>query len=169
MNNNDILIRLRYALDIKDTDMVEIFGLGGFNTTKENLQKMLTKLKSTETETDEFGENKYVEECDNNMLDSFLDGFIIFKRGRQNSKSAEPQKQNLNDRSVNNILLKKVKIALSLTSEDILDILDDVDVNLSKSELSAVLRKEGHRNYKECGDRYARNFLKGLALRYRAS
>lgn len=169
MNNNDILIRLRYALDIKDTDMVEIFALGGFNTTKEELQKMLTKLKSTEPETDEFGENKYLEKCDNNVLDSFLDGFIIFKRGRQDSKSGASQKQHLNDRSVNNILFKKVKIALSLTSEDILDILDDVEVNLSKSELSAVLRKEGHRNYKECGDRYARNFLKGLALRYRAS
>lgn len=167
MNNNDILIRLRYALDIKDTDMVEIFALGGHNTTKEDIQKMLTKLKSTETETESFEENIYLEKCGNNVLDSFLDGFIIFKRGRQDSKSGEPQKQDLNDRSVNNILFKKVKIALSLTSEDILDILDDVEVNLSKSELSAVLRKEGHRNYKECGDRYARNFLKGLALRYR--
>lgn len=167
MNNNDILIRLRYALDIKDSDMVEIFGLGGTKTTKEELQKMLTKLKSTETEIDEFGENEYVEKCDNNTLDSFLDGFIIYKRGRRDSTSAEPQKQILNNRSVNNILLKKVKIALSLTSEDILDILDDVEVNLSKSELSAVLRKEGHRNYKECGDRYARNFLKGLAIKYR--
>ncbi|SLC93479.1 Protein of uncharacterised function (DUF1456) [Mycobacteroides abscessus subsp. abscessus] len=64
-------------------------------------------------------------------------------------------------------MLKKVKIALKLTSEDILDIFYDVDVDISKSELSALLRKEGHRNYKVCLDRYARNFLKGLALRYR--
>ncbi|MEG0553291.1 MAG: DUF1456 family protein, partial [Carnobacterium sp.] len=72
-----------------------------------------------------------------------------------------------NDRSVNNVLLKKLKIALSLTSDDILEILDETGVHLSKSELSAVLRREGQRNYKECGDRYARNFLKGLAIRYR--
>lgn len=71
-------------------------------------------------------------------------------------------------RSVNNVLFKKLKIALSLTSDDILDILDEAGVYLSNSELSAVLRKEGHRNYKECGDRYARNFLKGLTMRYRA-
>jgi uncharacterized protein YehS (DUF1456 family) len=48
-----------------------------------------------------------------------------------------------------------------------LDILSDTGTILSKSELSAVLRKEGHRNYKECGDRYARNFLKGLAMSHR--
>ena len=69
-----------------------------------------------------------------------------------------------NNESVNNILLKKVKIALALTSEDMLDILEDAGVIITKGELSAVLRKEGHKNYKECGDRYARNFLKGLAI-----
>ena len=73
----------------------------------------------------------------------------------------------MNNKNVNNILLKKMKIALSLTGEDMLDILKDTEVTISKSELSAVLRKEGHRNYKECGDRYARNFLKGLAIRFR--
>ncbi|MDA2423829.1 DUF1456 family protein, partial [Bacillus cereus] len=25
----------------------------------------------------------------------------------------------------------------------------------------------GHKNYKECGDRYARNFIKGLGVKYR--
>lgn len=48
-----------------------------------------------------------------------------------------------------------------------LDILEDVGVIVTKGELSALLRKEGHKNYKECGDRYARNFLKGLAVSYR--
>ena len=64
---------------------------------------------------------------------------------------------------------KKLKIALSLTSEDMLSIFKAAGVNLSNGELSAVLRKEGQRNYKECGDRYARNFLKGLVIRYRYS
>ena len=48
-----------------------------------------------------------------------------------------------------------------------LNLLDEAGVRVSKGELSAILRKEGHRNYKPCGDRYARNFLKGLMLRYR--
>ena len=64
-------------------------------------------------------------------------------------------------------MLKKLKIALSLTSDDMLNLLDEAGVRVSKGELSAILRKEGHRNYKPCGDRYARNFLKGLMLRYR--
>ena len=48
-----------------------------------------------------------------------------------------------------------------------ISILNLAGVSLSKGELSAVLRKEGHKNYRECGDRYLRNFLKGLAIQYR--
>lgn len=73
----------------------------------------------------------------------------------------------ITNENVNNMLLKKIKIALSLSSEDMLGILGNAGVQISKSELSAVFRKEGHRNYKECGDRYARNFLKGLAIAWR--
>ena len=39
MENQDILIRLRYALDIKDTDMVEIFKLGGIQLQKKKYKK----------------------------------------------------------------------------------------------------------------------------------
>lgn len=167
MNNNDILTRLRYALDLKDAEMVEIFGLGGIEIKKDEVQAILSKVTSDSPEVDEeeFQVNDYKKKLDNTMLESFLNGLITFKRGA--SDSEKPVELTMKDRNVNNILLKKVKIALTLTSEDILDILSDTGTNLSKSELSAVLRKEGHRNYKECGDRYARNFLKGLAMSYR--
>jgi uncharacterized protein YehS (DUF1456 family) len=172
MNNNDLLIRLRYALDIKDADMMEIFKLGGITVTKEDLQRMLLKPKSNSNidSEDEFIANDDMKKCNNFMLESFLNGFIIFKRGKQESKPGEPEKQAymINDnKTVNNVFLKKLKIALSLTSEDMLVILKGAGTNLSSSELSAVLRREGQRNYKECGDRYVRNFLKGLAVRYR--
>ncbi|MGO3610623.1 MAG: DUF1456 family protein, partial [Enterococcus sp.] len=52
-------------------------------------------------------------------------------------------------------------------SDDMLDIMAEAGVYPSKGELGAILRKEGHRNFKPCGDKYARNFLKGLALCYR--
>ena len=103
-------------------------------------------------------------------LESFLNGLITSQRGKPQVKPGEPEPKPeflLNNGNVNNLLLKKVKIALTLTNEDMLEILESAGVTVSKSELSAVLRKEGHRNYKPCGDRYARNFLKGLALRYR--
>ncbi|MER2175058.1 MAG: DUF1456 family protein [Carnobacterium sp.] len=173
MNNNDRLVRLRYALDIKDTEMVEIFKLGGLELTKEDVKKMLTKSKnetSDDVKKEEFQKNDYVKDCSNQTLESFLNGLIIFKRGRQETAENEPEKSApmlINDKNVNNILLKKIKIALSLTSEDMLGVLGNAGVQISKSELSAVLRKEGHRNYKECGDRYARNFLKGLAIAWR--
>jgi uncharacterized protein YehS (DUF1456 family) len=173
MDNNDILIRLRYALDIKDADMVEVFRLGGLELTKEAVQKMLLKSKKDEaTEASEAGAASGDEQlaCDNATLESFLNGLITSQRGKPQVKLGEPEPKPefvLNNGNVNNLLLKKVKIALTLTNEDMLEILESAGVTISKSELSAVLRKEGHRNYKPCGDRYARNFLKGLALRYR--
>ena len=154
--------------------MVEIFKLGGYETTKEDVLKML--IKSEDSYEDEGGYDDEVEEeediikCNNFMLDSFLNGLIIFKRGKQDSKPGQSERPPMsikNHGSVNNVLLKKLKIALALTSEDMLEILEEAGVTISKGELSAVLRKEGHKNYKECGDRYARNFLKGLAIKYR--
>jgi len=173
MNNNDILIRIRYALDIKDSDIVEIFKLGGVEITKEDVLKMLQKSKESNiNETDDDDKDDYEGnlKCNNYMLESFLNGFIVFKRGVQDPKPEQPAKPALSIRdskSVNNVLLKKLKIALSLSSEDMLTILESAGVKITKGELSAVFRKEGHKNYKECGDRYARNFLKGLAKRYR--
>ncbi|WP_071394273.1 YehS family protein [Bacillus tuaregi] len=170
MDNNDILIRLRYALDIKNTDMVEIFKLGGIELTKEEVLKVLTKSKDSDEEADfdyDLNENEEHIKCDDHMLESFLNGLIIFKRGKQDPKPGQPAQSIKSHEHVNNLLLKRVKIALSLTSEDMLDILADAGAILTKGELGAVLRKAGHRNYKVCGDRYARNFLKGLAIRFR--
>ncbi|MFJ5623200.1 DUF1456 family protein [Peribacillus loiseleuriae] len=174
MNNHDILIRLRYALDIKNTDMVKIFKLGGIEVTKEDVLRMLTKSKDSyhneADNDDDITENEENIICNNMMLESFLNGLITFKRGKQDPKPGQPKSPALsveNTEGVNNLLLKKLKIALTLTSEDMLDILEEAGVMITKGELSAILRKEGHRNYKECGDRYARNFLKGLAIKYR--
>ena len=175
MNNNDILIRLRYALDIKDVEMIEIFKLGGVNLTKDDLERMLLNPKSggkNNVKDDSFIVDKNMKRCNNYMLDSFFNGLIILKRGKQesNPNDTENKVPLFNEKSVmNNVMLKKVKIALSLTSEEVIEILNIAGITLSKGELSAVLRREGQRNYRECGDRYARNFLKGLGIRYRKS
>lgn len=172
MDNNDILIRLRYALDIKDTQMVEIFKLGGIDLTEEKVKKLLIKTRDPQEYRwdDEPKEEENIP-CDYQTLDSFLNGFIIFKRGRQEEKPGQAQSVAVsvaNSRNMNNILLKKLKIALSLTGEEMLDILQSAGVVITKGELGAVFRREGHKHYKECGDRYARNFLKGLAIKNRA-
>lgn len=168
MDNNDILIRVRYALDIKNQDMIEIFKLGGIEVTKEDVLKILTKSKD---EFDDVEENDDQIKCNNKMLEAFLNGFITFKRGKQEVKPGQPQNPEPTEQksdNVNNMLLKKLKVALQLTTEEMLDILDDGGIAVSKGELGAILRKPGHRNYKECGDNFARKFLKGLTIKYRS-
>lgn len=160
MLNNDILIRLRYALDIKDVDMVEMFKLGGVTVAKEDVQLMLKKVD--EEEYEDLPED-YIR-VNNVMMEQFLNGLVTFERGKRPGDTGTPP---ITGESVNNQLLKKVKIALSLTSEDMLEIFDLAGVRVSKGELGAILRKEGHKNYRECGDKFARNFLKGLTLKYR--
>lgn len=159
MNHNDRLTRLRYALDLRDAEMVTIFGLGGISLNEEDVQSLLKKTRNNNE--DKGMENEYEMECSDEMLERFLNGLITSRRG---AKDGPEPKLELNLANANNLFLKKVKIALSLTSDDILAILADAGVEISKSELSAVLRREGHHNYKPCGDRYIRNFLKGLTL-----
>ncbi|WP_201714019.1 YehS family protein [Rossellomorea arthrocnemi] len=167
INNNDILIRLRYALDIKNTEMVEIFKLGGIELSKEEVLKVLTKSLNHDDVEEGIEEDEHHIPCDDEMFESFLNGFITFKRGRREPSHGQSERPVLTYEHVNNLLLKKVKIALSLTSEDMIEILDLADVHITKGELGAILRREGHKNYRVCGDRYARNFLKGLAIKYR--
>ena len=62
----------------------------------------------------------------------------------------------------NNDILKKLRVALDLKDDDIIHILSLSDFEVSKSELSALFRKEDHPNYRPCGDQLLRNFLNGL-------
>lgn len=64
----------------------------------------------------------------------------------------------------NNDILKKLRVALKLRDEDIVDILTLAEFKVSKSEVNALFRTEDHPNYKECGDQLLRNFLNGLII-----
>ena len=67
----------------------------------------------------------------------------------------------------NNDIFKKIRVALSLKDTDIIDILKLEDFEMTKSELSALFRKEDHPNYQECGDQVLRKFLNGLITKMR--
>jgi uncharacterized protein YehS (DUF1456 family) len=69
----------------------------------------------------------------------------------------------------NNDIMKKLRVALQLRDDDIIDILKLVDFNVTKSELGAIFRKEDHANYKPCGDQLLRNFLNGLVIHLRGT
>ena len=92
----------------------------------------------------------------------FLNGLIHDKRGRKEGLQPEPE-EHLN----NNIIFLKLKIALNLKAEDVLEILDLFGLNISKHELSAFFRKPVHKHYRECKHQVLRNFLKGMQLKYR--
>lgn len=145
--------------------MIKIFKLGGYDFSREDIINILTKTRD-DYESEEEEDNQI--KCDNKMLDAFLDGLIIFHRGKQKENSNQPKRLTLlNNNNVNNVLLKKVRIALTLTSHDMHEIFGLAGITMSDSELSAIFRREDHKNYQECGDKFARNFLKGLALKYR--
>lgn len=154
MTNNDVLKRLRYALSIPDRLAVRIFHLGNVEISEEEFKQLLV----AEHEDD-------FKKCNNALLFSFLDGLIVLKRGSLEKPKEEIK---ITKNNLNNMILRKLKIALELKSEDMIELFRLGGVNLSSSELSAIFRKEGHKNYRECGDKYIRVFLKGLTSFYRA-
>jgi uncharacterized protein YehS (DUF1456 family) len=100
--------------------------------------------------------------CDDTVMTAFLDGLIISRRGpREVQPGAVQQPDGLLN---NNLILRKLRIALELTDADMLAVFDRAGVSISKAELSALFRGVGQRNYKECGDQLLRNFVRGLTL-----
>ena len=151
MTNNDILRRIRYTFDFCDSKMMTIFDCADFQASREYISDWLKK-------EDDPG----YQELSDTQLAIFLNGLINDKRGKKEGAQPEPEK-----RLTNNMIFKKLKIALNLKSENVLEILGLVDFPLSTHELSAFFRKPGHKHYRECKDQVLRNFLKGLQLKFR--
>jgi uncharacterized protein YehS (DUF1456 family) len=152
VNNNDVLRRLRYAFDFNDDRMMVLFALADYEVSRAEISNWLKKEEDPD-----------YRRCDDRLLATFLNGFINHKRGKREGPQPEPE-----DRLNNNLILRKLKIALNLKDDEMLDILALADQKLSKHELSAFFRKPGHKHYRMCQDQLLRNFLKGLQLNYRA-
>ncbi|HEX8594707.1 MAG TPA: DUF1456 family protein [Pseudomonas sp.] len=152
MMNNDVLRSVRYMLDISDGKIVDIVKLAGFEISKADVIAFMKK-------EDEEG---YLN-CSDEIMAHFLDGLVIFKRGKDDSRPPQPVELPI----TNNTVLKKLRVAFELKEEDMHAILKAAEFPVSKPELSALFRKFGHSNYRTCGDQLLRNFLKGLTLRVR--
>ncbi|KFX70020.1 hypothetical protein TMS3_0110965 [Pseudomonas taeanensis MS-3] len=153
MINNDVLRSLRYLLDISDAQVAEIVELAGRPTSEAEVSVLLKK-------DDEEG----YQDCPDELMAHFLDGLVVFKRGKDDSRPALPLELPV----TNNMVLKKLRVAFELKEDDMHAIMQSVDFPVSKPEMSALFRKFGHSNYRTCGDQFLRNFLKGLTLRVRA-
>ncbi|MFT5859829.1 MAG: hypothetical protein ACI865_001935 [Flavobacteriaceae bacterium] len=64
----------------------------------------------------------------------------------------------------NNDIIKKLRVALKLRDDDIIEILGLVEYEIGKSELGAFFRNEEHPKYVELQDQILRNFLNGLVI-----
>lgn len=151
MTNNDILRRLRYSFDLSDSQMIGVFALAMREVTRAQVSDWL-KQDSDEA---------FVPLLDDELV-CFLNGLIVEKRGSR--EGAQPEvEEALN----NNVILRKLKIALNLQAEEVLAILALAECSISKHELSAFFRKPVHRQYRECKEQILRNFLQGLQLKLR--
>lgn len=150
MLNNDIIRCTRKALYLNDSVSTEIFKLVGHNTSPEELKKLMIKEGDPGFEI-----------APASLVSSFLDGLIIYKRGPKpgSSGNSAPAKTKL----TNNDVLKKIRIALEIHEDSMLEIFNAGEKPVTASELTALFRKPGHKHYKECGDQYMRAFFRGLS------
>ncbi|GAB3352252.1 YehS family protein [Lysobacter tyrosinilyticus] len=156
MITNDVLRSIRYMLDLSDQRVVEITQLvdPAFALGKADVQAFLRREDDPE----------YVD-CSDAVLARFLDGLVVYCRGRDERLPARPPEQ----RVTNNVVLKKLRVAFELKDVDMHAVFASAGWPISKPELTALFRQPGHSNYRPCGDQLLRNFLKGLTLRVRGA
>jgi len=147
MNPNDALRSLRYMLDVNDAKLIEIIALGGGNSSKSAVAAFLKR-------DDEEGYQK----CSDLVMAQFLDGLVVYKRGIDPSRPVQPLAKSVS----NNLICKKLRAAYQLKDLQILALLGPSGLKISKAEIGAIFRAEGHRNYRECGDQLLRYLIKGL-------
>lgn len=151
MNNNDIFRRLRYIYNFNDDTMMELFRLGGRETTRAEISDWLKR-----------DDDEAFKPVNDHQLAVFLNGLIVKKRGKKDGEQMIAEKK-MN----NNLVFRKLRIALSLRDDDILGILERAGLRLSKHELSAFFRSPDQSQYRICKDQVLRNFLHGLQLIHR--
>lgn len=151
MTNNDILRRIRYTFDLSDSQMIAIFSQADHEVTREEISDWLKK-----------DDDPAFKECSDTRMAIFLNGFINKRRGKREGAQPKPE-----TRLNNNIIFTKLKIALNLKAEEIIELLALAGFHIGKHELSAFFRRPDHKHYRECKDQILRNFLKGVQLKFR--
>lgn len=143
---NEILYKIKKSIDLTNSDIIKAYELENFSMSEERLESLLVRRND-----DNFQEATFEE------IGIFLDGLVTLKRG--------PSKQKASNEAVeltNNLILKKLRIALELKDPQIEIIFALADVELTKQQLSSLFRKESHKNFKVCSDELLLSFLDGL-------
>ncbi|MCX2759498.1 DUF1456 family protein [Vibrio sp. Sgm 22] len=146
MTNNEILRRIQHALNLKNAQIIKAIEQADvtvahdqvINWLKNDNDKSCSKMKDKE-------------------LAVFLNGFINLKRGKKEGEQPKPEVA-----LTNNMIFMKLRIALNMKAEDVLDVLEVVGISLSKYEIGAYFRKPENKNYKVCEDQLLCDFLNGV-------
>lgn len=151
MNNNDSLRRIRYIFDYSDDAVIKLFKMGGREVSRQEISAWLKK----DDDPDQVP-------IYDQYLAAFLNGFIIEHRGKKDEEVPKAEK-----RLTNNIILRKIKIALTMKDEDIIATMKLANFEVGRHEISAIFRKTTQSQYRPCKDQFLRNFLHGLQIKYR--
>lgn len=148
MTHNDVLRGIRYLLNVSDAGLRDVIRLGGGAVSPDDVAAFLKRE-----------EEPGYRACDEDVMGCFLNGLIIYKRGKDDSRPPRPTEGPI----TNNTVLKSLRVAFELTDSDIIELIAKTGLRVSKAEVSAFFRRPDHRNYRDCGDQFLRNLLKGLS------
>lgn len=147
MTPNDALRSIASLLRVQNAKLIEIVQMGGGAV---ELADLASYLKRD-------GEEGFAP-CPQEMMAHFLNGLVVFKRGKQQGQPAAPLETSV----TNNLILKKVRIAFELKDADIAAILAKAGLQVSKSERAAFFRHRDDLHYRACGDDVLQHLLNGL-------
>jgi uncharacterized protein YehS (DUF1456 family) len=147
ISTNEILYRVKKALTLSTKEIVNAYTLVEFTMSESHLDSLLKRRQE-----------KGFMLCSYEELGLFLDGLVVLKRGPSPKKQDEDEVIDL----TNNLILKKLRIALELKEAETEIIFGLADITLTKQELKSLFRKEGHKNFKPCSDSLLMAFLDGL-------
>ncbi len=163
MDNNEFNRRIRYALRLDDAETVRLIQLGGQWVSLEQAGSFRRK----DDEPDYLA-------CPDGVLLALLDGLILDRRGPPPERTTAPDASKTSAGTTqevvgtvpavnNNLVLKQLRIALALRSDDIYTLMVAGGGKVGKTEVGAFFRSPEARNYRRCGDQAVRWFLSGLA------
>jgi len=147
MSPNDILHRIRTALRLSPEEMSRIFALEDLVRTPEAIEAITARPGTPKART-----------CTYEELGTFLDGLIHHKRGTVTN----PPPPDVEIELDNNLILKKLRIALRLKDPEILIVFGLADRDISISRIKDLFRNPAHPKYRPCSDAVLNDFLIGL-------
>ena len=147
MHINDILFKIKTALSLDNEAIIKAYTLVEYEMSQDRLTDILKKRQDKG-----YAEATYEE------LGLFLDGLILLKRGKASTTKDEDEVFEL----TNNLILKKLRVALELKEAELVILFALAEVTITKRQIGSLFRKEGGKNFKACSDELLLSFLEGL-------